>query len=72
METRRPKMQTASRERQARRLAERQGYILRKSRRDGSYIVIDIESNGLVSFAGGVTLDEVERWLAEPPEEGSS
>lgn len=57
-----------ARENRARRLAERQGLKLSKSRRDlgyGSWLVIDANSNGLLTSERGMSLEEVETYLEE-------
>jgi len=59
------------RENRLRRMADRQGLMLRKSRRRdpravdyGNYWLIDPEINGLVAGGQwGIDLDEVEAWL---------
>jgi hypothetical protein len=63
------------RENRLRRVAERRGMILQKSRRRdpkaidfGGYMLIDAETNGAIlgssPVAYSATLDEVEAWLA--------
>jgi len=50
-----------------RRLAERKGVMLQKSRRQplhGAFFVIDPSTNGLLSSEYGMTLDEVSVWLS--------
>lgn len=60
-----------SREKRARRLAAKDGYMLRKSRRDGGWMVIDLDTNGVAwgwpnyPGDGGTTLESVEAWLAD-------
>ncbi|MDL4815972.1 hypothetical protein [Actinomadura opuntiae] len=58
------------RENRLRRMANRQGYALKKSgRRDpravdyGVYWVIDPNTNALLTDEKGLSLDEIERWL---------
>ena len=45
-----------------RRLAARNGFVLRKSRRTGDYIIVT-DNNCLV--ADDLTLDEVQQWLTK-------
>jgi hypothetical protein len=64
-----------AREARARRLAWRQGYVLRKSRRRnprsidyGGWMIVDARFNAVVAGTEGVgrphwSLDDVERWL---------
>lgn len=55
-----------ARENRARRLAESQGLVLRKSRRDlgdGHWLVADASTNGLVSPERGMCFEEVEAFL---------
>lgn len=64
-------MSTDPRGQAVRRKAQRQGYILRKSRIDGTWLVIDPERNWIVvggesAQSGGTTgwlLEDVEAWL---------
>jgi hypothetical protein len=66
------------RENRIRRMIERQGYILKKSRsRDprvasyGGYMIVDRETNGVIAgghpWAYSMNLDEVEEWANTPP-----
>jgi hypothetical protein len=56
-----------------RRMAEKQGLILRRSRKDGTWLVIDAATNTLVMSTGleqrdgtgGLALEDVERGLRE-------
>ena len=59
-------------ENRVRRMAERQGLSLRKSRRQdpqaynyGIYWIADPHRNALVSDESGMSLDEAERWLTD-------
>lgn len=61
------------RENRLRRMAERQGFVLRRSRRRdpraidyGVYWLIDPNLNTIESAEMGMNLDDVERWLNEP------
>ena len=66
-----------TREREARRAAVRQGYMLRKSRLDGTWLIIDPDLNAIVAGsevasangANGWALEDVEEWLDQEPEE---
>lgn len=51
------------REARARRRARRQGLVLCKSRRDGSYMLVDAHRNGAVVEGYGVWLCEFGLWL---------
>lgn len=59
------------REKNARRDAKRQGLLLRKSRIDGTWMVIDANTNAMVgggrnsNGTGGWVLEEVEGFLAD-------
>lgn len=53
----------ANREARVRRLANSHGYALRKSRRDGSYSLVDIQINAVMYHCAGVDLDVVEGFL---------
>jgi hypothetical protein len=65
-------MSTDPRGQAVRRKARRQGYMLRKSRIDGTWLVIDPEHNGIVAGGesaqsdgtNGWLLEDVEAWLA--------
>jgi len=74
-------MQTSEkvRENRLRRMAERQGMILQKSRRRdpqavdfGGYMLVDIQTNGVVLGAGAfpyqADLEDVAKYLAPSPE----
>jgi hypothetical protein len=57
-----------ARENRARRTAERQGFVLQKSRRDlgdGPWLIIDGSTSGLLTPERGMTLEEAETWLSE-------
>ena len=67
------------RENRIRRMAERQGYALQRSRRRdprardyGLYLILDPQTGEPVvagsGFGGGMSLDEAERWLLVGPE----
>jgi hypothetical protein len=64
-------MSTDPRGQAVRRKARRQGYMLRKSRIDGTWLVIDPEHNRIVALGQpappgspiGLLLEEVEAWL---------
>ena len=65
-------MTEASRERRLRKIAQKQGLLLRKSRsqlsmdNQGGYMIVDPDTNAVV--AGGrfdLDLDAVEAWLGE-------
>ena len=65
-------MSNGSEEARLRRLAYRQGLVLRKSRRRipealdyGRFWLIDPHTNGLVTSESGLDLTEVEEWLAD-------
>ena len=65
-------MSNTSKEARLRRLAYRQGLVLRKSRRRipkaldyGRFWLIDPRTNGLVTSEYGIDLSEVEDWLAD-------
>jgi hypothetical protein len=66
------------RENRARRMAQRQGFRLEKSRRRdpraydyGKYLLIDVDTNAVVyggpggGFRHGPNLEDIERWLTE-------
>jgi len=66
-----------TRENRVRRMAERQGLVLQKSRRRderaidfGGYMLVDAKANFVVMGAEGhaysATLDQVEEWLTTP------
>ena len=61
----------ARREARYRRAVARTDHALRKSRRDGTYCIIDPYRNTLVAYAPhdqdgfGLTLDEIGEWVAE-------
>jgi hypothetical protein len=68
------------RENRLRRMAERQGFVLHKSRRRdpraidyGRYMLVDPSTNtvvaGEVEGRAALTIDEVEDWLTNPLEE---
>ena len=70
-------MEDKVRENRLRRMAERQGYILQKSkRRDprardfGLYTIVDADTNGVIAQRGGsasgLNIDQVEAWLNQP------
>jgi hypothetical protein len=55
-----------------RRTARARGLILRRSRIDGTWMIVDPNLNAMLagptsaSGAGGLDLDEAEEWLAQP------
>jgi hypothetical protein len=79
--TRRHSVTEKVRENRLRRMAERQGLALKKSRRRdpraidyGMYMLVDLHSNNVVAGTEGtgrpnLSLDEVEDWLTNPVEE---
>jgi hypothetical protein len=61
-------MSTDPRGQAVRRKAQRQGYILRKSRIDGTWLVIDPEHNGIVAGGESAQSDGTNGWLLEDVE----
>jgi hypothetical protein len=62
-----------ARENRARRSAERQGFVLQKSRRDlgdGPFLILDGGTSGLLTSERGISLEGAETWLSE--EDGDS
>jgi hypothetical protein len=71
-----------TRENRLRRMADRQGFVLRKSRRRdpqaldfGTYQLVDLDNDivlgdGAVFSGFGCDLDEIEEWLNKPFDEG--
>ncbi len=61
----------STREARVRRALARQGHALRKSRRDGTYMVVDVATNTIVAYnfgsqdGYGLTLESVEADLAD-------
>ena len=65
-----PSQEEKVRENRLRRMADRQGYALKKSgRRDpraidyGKYWITDPATNGMLTDEKGLSLDEIEQWL---------